>query len=47
MGLDYTCQPSKGETSTDIRVAMRVLLQNLAVKVVEYYRNNEWQKRMR
>ncbi|XP_020600975.1 nephronectin-like isoform X1 [Orbicella faveolata] len=47
LGLDYTCQPSEGETSTDRRVAMRGLLQKLAVKIVECYRNSECQNRMK
>ena len=43
MGLAYTCQPSEGETGTDMRLAIKVLLQKLVVKIVEYYQNNECQ----
>ena len=46
-GLDYTCQPSEGEKSTDMKLALRSLLQKLAVKIVEYYRNNKCQKTIR
>ena len=35
MGLAYTCQPSEGETGTNMRLAIKGLLQKLAVKIVE------------
>ena len=43
MGLAYTCQPSEGETGIDMRLAIKVLLQKLVIKIVEYYQNNECQ----
>ena len=46
MGLNYKCHSNEGETSIDKRFAMRGLLKNIAVKIVEYYRNNEGQKNM-
>ena len=48
MGLDHKCHPNEGETSIDMRLAIKGLLQNIAMKIVAYYRNNEDQKnRMR
>ena len=43
MEPDYTCQPSESETGTHMRLASKGVLQKLAVKIVEYYQNNECQ----
>lgn len=48
LGLDYTCQASEGETSTDMRFDIRGLSmrgRNIAVKIVEHYQNHECKRK--